>query len=383
MNSRYFAPHAAGFGPLVARLAERDCPGAKARPDGDNAILIECPSEPSAVLSYCRGLFRVLGEERGGLEAASRRLAKSARVPGHAPQAQPEHAAQGRDGRRYYGPRSFVLRSFGPDDPAPIPREAKLELEGLISRATGARPDSAHPEREYRLQERSDGRVLFLERITRSGAARGESAAEAELRAGELPRTTCRLLAEMTGPEEDDVFLDPFCGYGGIVLERAIAHPYKFAFAQDLDPGKVAAVKESLGGKSFEKRRKTIFPKARDALDPGAFDPGFVSAIATDPPWGLYEGGGLDSAGAQALLGSFLVAARRMLSPGGRLVLLVSRELDVGALVRGMSGGAGRSRPMPLSMQSRDEGSGYFAQRESYDVLVSGKKARAIRFDRA
>jgi len=348
MPNRYFAPHAAGFGPLVKRLALRDCPLAKVMPEGDNAILIECEAEPAALLSYCRSLFRVLGEAPGGLESASRTLAKTARVPGAHGGADAHAAGE----QRYHGLRSFVLRSFGPDDPAPIPHEAKLGLEGLISRATGARPDSSHPEREYRLQERAGGRVLFLERL-RGSAVRSSEAPE---RPGELPRTTCRLLAEMTEPRADDVFLDPFCGYGGIVLERSLASAYRFAFAQDIDPEKVTAVKASLSGKLFEKRRKTIFPKARDALDSSAFEAGFVTAIATDPPWGIYEGGGTDSAGAQALLGAFLGAARRILAPGGRLVLLVSREFEV-------QGGS-------------------FAQREVLDVLVSGKKARAILLDR-
>jgi predicted RNA methylase len=355
MANRYFAPHAAGFGPLVKRLALRDCPNAKVIPEGDNAILIECEAEPAALLSYCRGLFLVLGEATGGLESASRKLAKTARVPGAGPVAVGRTRggvdARAAGERRYHGLRSFILRSFGPDDPKPIPHEAKLEFEGLISRATGARPDSSHPEREYRLQERADGRVLFLERLSHSPEASG--------RPGELPRTTCRLLAEMTEPRADDVFLDPFCGYGGIVLERSLASAYRFAFAQDIDPEKVAAVKASLSGKLFEKRRKTIFPKARDALDPSAFEAGFVTAIATDPPWGLYEGGGTDSAGAQALLGAFLGVARRILAKDGRLVLLVSRELDVQA-----QGGS-------------------FAQRETFDVLVSGKKARVIRLDHA
>jgi predicted RNA methylase len=352
MANRYFAPHTAGFGPLVGRLALRDYPFAKVMPEGDNAVLIECETEPVALLSYCRGLFRVLGEASGGLVSASRVLAKTARVPAARPDGGRSQGAHDAGKRHYYGLRSFVLRSFGPDDPAPIPREAKLELERLISRATGARPDSGHPEREYRLQERTDGRVLFLERIN-PGHPSGDSP-----RPGELPRTTCRLLAEMTEPRADDVFLDPFCGYGGIVLERSLASPYRFAFAQDIDPEKVAAVKESLSGKLFEKRRKTIFPKARDALDPAAFDSGFVTAIATDPPWGLYEGGGTDAAGAQALLGAFLGVARRVLAKDGRLVLLVSREFDVEA-----QGGS-------------------FAQREAFDVLVSGKKARVIRLDR-
>jgi predicted RNA methylase len=353
MPSQWFATHAAGFAPLVARLAARDVPGSSPRADGDNAVRLSSATEPRAVLAYCRGLFRIIAEAPGGLERASRAIASVARIVG-----------RGRGASRFEGSRSFVLRSFGPDDPASIPLETRREVEALIARATGMRPDSERPEREYRLQERADGRTLFLER-TRGYAARGYAArgyaargAEPETRPGELPRTTCRLLAEMTDPKPDDVFLDPFCGYGGIALERALAAPYRFAFASDTDDEKVAAVKAALSAKAFEKRRKTLFPKLRDALDGSAFNPGFVTAIATDPPWGLFEGG-MGGADAKALVGSFLAEAARLLPSGGRLVLLVARSLDAA----GMAGPG-------------------FALRESLDVLVSGKKAQALRFDR-
>jgi predicted RNA methylase len=364
MTAEWFVTHAAGFGPLAARLAERDCPGATAMPEGDNALRVSEAGDPRrgapplALLAYCRGLFRLLGEAPGGLERASRAIA-----------ADPRAAAavdRGRDARnrgpRSYGARTFVLRAFGPDDPAAMPTDARRALELMIARATGMRPDSERPEREYRLQERADGKTLFLERV--GSAAEAESRRDGP-RAGELPRTTCRLLAEMTDPRPDDVFLDPFCGYGGIALERALAAPYRFVFASDTDIEKVAAVKRALSAKAFEKRRRTIFPKLRDALDASAFEEGFVTAIATDPPWGLYEGG-MGKADAEALVGAFLAQASRLLPSGGRLVLLVGRGLDA----------AGAADAL------RDGGAAAFTLRESLDVLVSGKKARALRFDR-
>jgi SAM-dependent methyltransferase len=339
MPTEWFATHAAGFGPLAARLAARDLPGSTVQADGDNALRISSQAEPRAVLAYCRALFRVLGEEPGGLERAARAFRGGAHGPGVS-------------FRRAGG--TFVLRAFGPDDPASIPVESRRAIEALIARATGMRPDSGRSGSEYRLQERADGRVLFLERVAASRA-------EPEPRRGELPRTTCRLLAEMTGPESDDVFLDPFCGYGGIVLERVLAAPCRFAFASDTDAEKITAVKAELSTKAFEKRRRTFFPKTRDALDSSAFEAGFVTAIATDPPWGLYEGG-MDASEAEALLGSFMSEAARLLAPGGRLVLLVSRALSDRAFA--------------------DLFGETFVRRECLDVLVSGKKARALRFDR-
>jgi SAM-dependent methyltransferase len=334
MVEHWFAPHAAGFGPLVARLAMRDVPSCRLEPSEDNALLLSSQAEPRALLSYCRGLFRLIGEAPGGLVRASRALLRDPAVPGRL--------------AAIRGPRSFVLRTFEPDDPAALPPELRRELESMIARATGLRPDSSRPDREYRVQERSDGRTLFLERMN--------SASEAPTRPGELPRTTCRLLAELSDPRPEDVFLDPFCGYGGIALERALAAPYRFVFASDLDADKTAAVKAALAGKAFERRRKTFFPKTRDALDPSAYEAGFVSAIVTDPPWGLYEGG--PGAGeAESLLGRFMEEASRLLAPGGRLVLLVAR--------------AARLEPGQA-----------FVLREDLEVLVSGKKAKALRLDR-
>ncbi len=337
MAQVWFAPHAAGFGPLVARLVARDIPLSSPASADDSALVFRSAEEPKAALRYCRGLFRVVAESPDRLERGARSFEAAA--------ASLAFQARGERGR---GPSTFVLRAFGPDDPAPLPPDTRRALEAAIAGATGLRPDSAKPDREYRVQERASGRTYFLERASFER--------EAPTRPGELPRTTCRLLAELTDPGPDDVFLDPFCGYGGIALERALALPYRFVFAADTDQAKVDSVKGEMEGKAFARRRKTFFAKARDALDATAFEPGFVTAIATDPPWGLYEGG-QGASEAESLLGLFMAEAARLLAPGGRLALLVARgaSLDL----------AGR-----------------FALRESLDVLVSGKKARVFRLDR-
>ena len=365
MASEWFATHAAGFGPLVLRLAARDVGGFAEPRSDDSSIRFSRGAEfdrsgpPIALLAYCRSLFRVLAETRGGLAEAARLFAADPSLEARIGGARSGRARFGEPGS---GPSTFVLRGFGPDDPGSIPLESRRGIEGLIARATGMRPNSERPDREYRLQERSDGRTLFLERVT--------SRAEALTRPGELPRTTCRLLAEMTVPRPDDVVLDPFCGYGGIVLERVLAAPYRFAFASDTDAERIAELKRELSAKAFEKRRKTFFPKVRDALDSSAFESGFVTAIATDPPWGLFEGG-MGGSEAERLFDSFMAEAERLLAPGGRLVLLVSRALADRAF------GDASARPASVRRSG-----GTFVLRESLDVLVSGKKARALRLDR-
>ena len=112
MAYRWFATHAAGFGPLVFRLASRDFPGCDARADGDNAVRLSWATAPRGLLAYCRGLFRVIAEASGGLERASRSIARDLA----------DGSALAKERR---APATFVLRSFGPDDPASLPRELR------------------------------------------------------------------------------------------------------------------------------------------------------------------------------------------------------------------------------------------------------------------
>jgi len=358
VKEAYFASFVPGFGGLVRRLIERDAPGARILSLEDNALRFECEAEPSTVLAYCRSLFRILGEHRphkgeGSSVDLSSRLAEAAVNFAH------DRGVLSFIGRSRAARNSvFILRAFGPDDPASLPDSPRALLQDAIARSCGGRVDTRGSvgAREFRLQARAEGSVLFLERVFPPGR-RGR---EPDLRRGELPRTTCRLLVEFTEPRSEDVFLDPFCGYGGIAIERALAAPYRFVFAQDIDPEKIAAVKESLRDRAFERRRKTFFPKVRDALALDAFSGGFIDAIATDPPWGEYEAGP-ESAEAEALLRSFIQRASILLGVGGRLVLLVARSLC--PKIEAAAGGA-------------------FVLREEFPVLISGKKASVLRFDR-
>ncbi len=358
MKALYFASFVPGFGGLVRRLIERDAPGSRILSLEDNALRFEYDSEPTALFAYCRSLFRLLGEYKPEADRAS--SVRQSSILASAAQAFARDRRLLTEIGRASTARNntFVLRVFGPDDPESLPDSPRALLEDAIARAGGGRvdPRGGPGAREFRLQARSEGTVLFLERVF----PRGRKGHETDLRRGELPRTTCRLLVELTEPRSDDVFLDPFCGYGGIALERALAAPYRFVFAQDRDPAKIAAVKQALHDRAFEKRRKTFFPKVRDALALDAFSRGFIDAIATDPPWGEYEAGP-ESAEAEALLRSFIQRASLFLGQGGRLVLLVSR--DLGPRIKAAAEGA-------------------VVLREELSVLISGKKASVLRFDR-
>ena len=219
----------------------------RARPTATTPYALPGRAAPPAAPAS-RLLPRPLSRHRRG----PRRPGAGSRLARH-PRATAVSRLAGQLGDRLRAPATFVLRSFGPDDPASLPRElAPLRSSSPSPDARARAPIRGGRGREYRLQERADG--------TRSSSSASPRAEEAAPRRGELPRSTCRLLAELTEPRSDDVFLDPFCGYGGIALERALAAPYRFVFASDADPEKIAAVKSrplGRGSSSAGERRSS------------------------------------------------------------------------------------------------------------------------------
>ena len=149
-------------------------------------------------------------------------------------------------------------------------------------------------------------------------------------------------------------------GSGSIPLERARMGPYKMIFASDKSVDLVSAFKTRLREKPFERKKKTIFPKCLDAGDLSRFESSLFSVIVTDPPWGDWER--IGETELVDLYVAFLKEAKRTLSPEGRLVLLVGRSdsIEKALAASGFDGNI----------------------EEDLNVLISGKKARAMRLTR-
>jgi 23S rRNA G2445 N2-methylase RlmL len=120
-------------------------------------------------------------------------------------------------------------------------------------------------------------------------------------------------LVWLTRPAADDVFLDPMCGAGTILIERAQVGRYRLLCGGDVSSEAVAVAHANIGS-----RYKPIAVRCWDAcrlpLDTAA-----VSAAAVNLPFGRQVG---TSAGNRALYPAFLREAARVLRPGARLVAL-------------------------------------------------------------
>lgn len=120
-------------------------------------------------------------------------------------------------------------------------------------------------------------------------------------------------LVQLTDPTEQDVFLDPFCGAGTILIERAISEKYRLLIGSDSSETALEAARENIGP-----RHQPLQLHNWDATAIPLED-GSVSAIATNPPFGETIGSHEQNLRLYPL---FLKEAHRLLRSGGRLVLL-------------------------------------------------------------
>jgi tRNA (guanine6-N2)-methyltransferase len=139
---------------------------------------------------------------------------------------------------------------------------------------------------------------------------------EASRRAALKP-TIAAAMVMLTEPRPDDVFLDPMCGSGTILIERAQAERYALLLGGDADEDAVKAAHENIGP-----RYKPIQVRQWDARKL-PLDDRSVSALACNLPFGKQVGTVAEN---RSLYPALLSEWARVLAPGARMVLLTSER---------------------------------------------------------
>ena len=194
---------------------------------------------------------------------------------------------------------------------------------------------------EFWFLHRSEKIGFFMLRITKN---------KKKLEKGELRPELANILCLLSDLNEDDVFLDPFCGSGAIPLERSRICGYKGIFACDKDEEIVKKLKDKIKSIGNKKLNRSFFTKKVDFLD-NNFDDGYFTTIITDPPWGFFEK--IDNLG--KFYDDTIKEIHRVIKLNGTIVILSANKDEI--------------------INSLEKFKTKLKLVEKFDILVSGKKS--------
>jgi len=153
--------------------------------------------------------------------------------------------------------------------------------------------------------------VTMRQRDARAGSGRREH------RPAALKPTIAYAMVALSGPRDDDVFLDPMCGSGTILIERAQTCRYRLLLGGDIDPEAVQTTRENVGP-----RFKPIKIRQWDATSLPLEDRS-ISALVTNMPFGKQIGSREEN---RTRYPELLAEWSRILKANGSMVLLTSER---------------------------------------------------------
>lgn len=159
-------------------------------------------------------------------------------------------------------------------------------------------------------------------------------------------------LVWLTRPRPTDIFLDPMCGAGTLLIERGEAGRYKRLLGGDIRDEAVAATITNIGP-----RYQPIEVREWDARALPLED-GSVTNVAVNLPFGKQIGSLADN---RTLYPAFLSEMARVVRPAGRLALLT-----------------GDTRTFETALKRNDA----FTLLQTYDVQILGQRAKAYVVER-
>jgi 23S rRNA G2445 N2-methylase RlmL len=169
---------------------------------------------------------------------------------------------------------------------------------------------------------------------------------------GSLRPTAAATLVWLTQPADDDIFLDPMCGAGTILIERAHMGRYRMLLGGDIRAEALTIARDNIGP-----RYKPIELRQWDARSL-PLDAASITAAAVNLPFGKQIGSAEEN---RALYPEVLRELARVLRPGARLVALTGDRRTFDDALR-------RARGL--------------AQRAIYPVLVLGHPAAVYLVER-
>jgi len=131
-----------------------------------------------------------------------------------------------------------------------------------------------------------------------------------------LKPTVARAMVHLSRPRAADIVLDPLCGAGTLLIERALAAEYSALYGGDRDPSAVAVARANARAAGI-----AIDVQEWDTLALTLPEKS-VDVVLTNPPFGKKVELHGDP---YAFYGRLVTELQRVLRPGGRLVLITSQ----------------------------------------------------------
>lgn len=184
----------------------------------------------------------------------------------------------------------------------------------------GWRVDLEHPDIDIWVEVRGDRAVVGVrlssdEMSRRSRVAHGVAS---------LKPTVAHAMCLLSGPAPNEVFLDPMCGAGTILVERESALPGASIVGADRDLRPLESASANLRAAAADARLLQADARGLPLADAS------VDKIVCNLPWGRRIGSHRAN---RRLYPAFLAEALRVLKPNGTMVLLtVERRLMEGLL---------------------------------------------------
>ncbi len=124
----------------------------------------------------------------------------------------------------------------------------------------------------------------------------------------------------LTQPEDDDVFLDPMCGSGTLLMERRLAGAYGQMLGGDIEKSRALATKLNVRGM----RKKRPFQFSTQQLDAQTmpFATGSINKMVVNLPFGKQIGSPKEI---KRLYPRFFAEVARVLKVNGRVIVLSSK----------------------------------------------------------
>jgi tRNA G10 N-methylase Trm11 len=227
-----------------------------------------------------------------------------------------------------------------------VTKEIADSMKQKIAKQTGLLFSPLKADVEFWVLIRNNGAVMF-------GYKKEAVIEKIPLQKGELKQKVAELLVMAGKPEADDVFLDPFAGYGSIPAARIRLDTFEKIIVIEKKGLLVDELKRRF------KNEKNVVIHQGDALKMNFIEDQSITNIVTDPPWGIFEELNVDIA---KFYTTMLEECARVLKPDGKAIILTGQPEALQVALEGIS-----------SLQSLKE----------YTTLVNGKKATVFLLQKA